>query len=124
DGTEHTVTHADVLTADSRKDTPFWRHRPKNVRGGQVFTQRAAGDTKLHDRYVYTSVADVIHEDFTSYYPLLLTNMAAFNNPDLGLDEHGNPFDRYREIFHQKEEYGVLMKDSSLSEEERAHYRI
>ena len=62
--------------------------------------------------YKRQSSDEAIHEDFASYYPLLLTNMSAFYNPDLGDD-------RYLKIFHDKERYGKQMKDQSLSAAER-----
>lgn len=77
-----------------------------------LFVEKSDGSTKLHPKYVYTSSDEAIHEDFASYYPLLLTNMSAFYNPDLGDD-------RYLKIFHDKERYGKQMKDQSLSAAER-----
>lgn len=75
------------------------------------------GMTELNKRYTYTSSDAANHEDFTSYYPNLLRMMMAFFNKGLG-------YDRYAEIFQQKEDFGKLMKDKSLSAEEREHYRI
>lgn len=75
------------------------------------------GMTELNKRYTYTSSDAANHEDFTSYYPNLLRMMRAFFNEGLG-------YDRYAEIFQQKEDYGKLMKDKSLPEKEREHYRI
>lgn len=77
-----------------------------------LFVEKADGSTRLHGKYVYTSADEAIHEDFSSYYPLLLTNMSAFYNPDLGDD-------RYLKIFHDKERYGKMMKDKSISADER-----
>lgn len=73
--------------------------------------------TELNNKYAYTSADEANHEDFKSYYPNLLRMMMAFYNTGLG-------YDRYAEIFDQKEEFGKLMKDESLSESERDHYRI
>lgn len=73
--------------------------------------------TELNKRYTWTSADEAHHEDFTSYYPNLLRMMRAFYNDGLG-------YDRYAEIFQQKEDYGRLMKDKSLPEAKRDHYRI
>lgn len=73
--------------------------------------------TELNGKYAYTSCDLTNHEDFTSYYPNLLRRMRAFWNNGLG-------YDRYGVIFDLKQKYGKLMKDKSLSEEERNHYRI
>lgn len=72
---------------------------------------------KLNPRYVYTTAAEVNHEDFKSYYPNLLRMMRAFYNPALG-------YDRYGQIYGQKEEFGRYMSDKSLTDEERAYWKI
>lgn len=64
------------------------------------------GKMRLHPKYTYTSIAPANHEDFTSYYPNLLRMMEAFFNKNLG-------YDRYGEIFFQKEHYGFLMKEKN-----------
>lgn len=69
------------------------------------------------DDYVYTSADHTNHEDFTSYYPNMLRMMSAFYNPGLG-------YDRYAEIFDQKQKYGKLMKDKSLPQEQRDFYKV
>ena len=82
-----------------------------------LFSCDAKGNWKLTDRYVYTSADDTNHEDFTSYYPNMLRMMSAFWNPGLG-------YDRYAEIFDNKQKYGKLMKDKSLTAEQREFYRV
>lgn len=69
-------------------------------------------NNKLNSKYVFTSAGIVNHEDFKSYYPNMLRMMEAFFNEGLG-------YDRYGQIYDQKEEYGVLAKDKSYSAEER-----
>lgn len=71
---------------------------------------------ELNKKYVYTSADLTNHEDFTSYYPNMLRMLDAFFNEGLG-------YDRYAEIFDNKQKYGILMKDESLSEEERSRYK-
>lgn len=78
----------------------------------ELFKPKEDGATKLNSRYTYTSAGHVVHEDFTSYYPNLLRNMRAFYNPELGED-------RYANIFFEKEEYGAMLKDPDLGDEER-----
>lgn len=72
---------------------------------------------KLKDRYTFTSAALCNHEDFKSYYPNLLRMMMAFYNKGLG-------YDRYAEIFYQKEDYGKLMKDNTKTKQERNFFSI
>ena len=101
---------ADFLKSGSTKTRAKWKPNPKP----QLFkTSSSQKKTMtLNKRYVFTSAASVNHEDFKSYYPGLLRTMNVFNNPALG-------YDRYGEIFENKERYGIMMKDMSLSQEER-----
>ncbi len=82
-----------------------------------LFKEDKKGNYSLNKKYVFTSACAANHEDFTSYYPNLLRRMQAFYNAGLGGD-------RYAEIFEQKQTFGKLMKDKSLSEAERNHYRV
>lgn len=72
---------------------------------------------KLDKKYVYTSTGPAHHEDFTSYYPLLLTRLNAFWNDELG-------FDRYYAFFEERKKYKKMAKDTSYSKEERDHYNL
>ena len=72
---------------------------------------------KLNKKYTYTSYGNTQHEDFTSYYPNMLIQLDAFFNQELG-------YDRYKEIFGQKESLGKLMNDENIEKELRAKYSI
>ena len=67
-----------------------------------------ADDGSLNKRYSYTTVGVANHNDFTSYYPLLLVMLYAFYNVDLG-------YDRYTQMYHQKEEYGNLAAEATAA---------
>ena len=133
DGTLTEVRYNEVI-AGGKRNQPYWRSTPRGVSSAELFSpvnssvNVTVGEshqaTKLNDSYVHTSVGEVIHEDFTSYYPLMLTNLAAFVNPDLGVDSEGRPVDRYSDIFAQKEIYGRQMKDKSIDAETRARLAI
>ncbi len=82
-----------------------------------LFKPNKKGIYTLPKNYAVTSFGMSNHEDFTSYYPSMLINMSAFKNEGLG-------YDRYFEIFGNKEKFGKLMKDKTLSEEERDTYSI
>ena len=136
------IEWGDLLKSGSKKNDPILREVPKGERArpAAIFTDKTTSEVplvpptpdgsepvhqenRLDPRYRYTSVADVIHEDFTSYYPLMLVNLAAFTNPDLA--EPGKPpRDKYSEIFDDKERYGKLRKDKSLTAVERGRYNI
>ena len=83
----------------------------------KLFKTMDDGSTKLNPNYVYTSAEPSIHEDFKSYYPNLLIMLMALYNKGLG-------YDRYAEIFDNKELYGKYMKDKNRTEKERDLYSI
>lgn len=89
----------------------------KELAKPELFKKDTKGSYKLNKRYNYTSAGQTNHEDFTSYYPILLCNMDAFANPGLG-------YDRYFEIFGQKSDLGKKMKDKSLPESDREMYAV
>lgn len=89
----------------------------KEIKKPELFIAKADGSTKLNPRYSVTSSADVIHEDFKSYYPNLLANMSAFHNDSLG-------YDRLAEVYGQKAEDDKKLKDSSLSNTEKDYIKL
>lgn len=112
-----------AAAADPESEAAAWDARGVGYRTPEpeprLFKQADNGTLALDPRYAYTSVGPVVHEDFSSYYPNLLRNMAAFANPRL---DGGRGGDRYADIFGMKQEYGRLMKDPSLDETTRRGY--
>lgn len=98
---------------ESKKPQLFVQSKSK----GKTKKGRSEKGWSLNKKYSYTSAGSMNHEDFESYYPNLLRRMMAFFNPGLG-------YDRYAEIFNQKQTYGKYMKDANRSAEERNHYRV
>ena len=92
-------------------------YKPLDEKRPVLFTFNDDGSTKLNSRYTFTSADPTTHEDFCSYYPSLLMMMSAFWNDGLG-------YDRYAEIFADKQRYGKLKKDKSLTPEKREEYGI
>lgn len=118
------------VTIDGKKYTPskflmpkateteaYWKANPKPPKKPEVFIKSPSGSWNIAKRYTYTSADMTNHEDFTSYYPNMLRMMDAFFNTGLG-------YDRYGEIFDNKTKFGILMKDKSLSAEERERYSV
>ena len=114
----HGAEYNKVLYDD---DLAKYRNDPNRNRKPVLFTASTDEDgrpkMKLNPKYTFTSTDMTNHEDFQSYYPNLLRRMRAFWNNGLG-------YDRYGVIFNLKQEYGKLMKDKSLSAEERNKYKI
>ena len=96
--------------ADSQYKDPY-KNKP------QLFRESKNGSFSLHPKYTFTSTCLANHEDFTSYYPNLLRRMEAFFNKGLG-------YDRYAEIFQQKQDFGKYMKDKNRPKEELDRYRV
>lgn len=113
DGTEFSYTHF-LKTGATLKNASYKSIEDKKP---ILFKQNSKGIYKINDKYIYTSADLTNHEDFTSYYPNMLRMMSAFYNPGLG-------YDRYAEIFDDKQKYGKLRKDKSLSEEKRQYYNV
>ena len=76
-----------------------------------IFEQRdEEGPNKLRSAYTWTSATLANHEDFASYYPNLLRMMGVFYNDQLG-------YDRYGEIYAEKENLGRRLKQSTDPDE-------
>lgn len=117
-GEKEELKRSQVLDGVST-DNPTWKPKITATIAStpELFKTNNDNATKLNPKYVYTSIGDCIHEDFTSYYPLLLKNMRAFYNADLGED-------RYSKIFYEKEYYGKLMKDPNVTDADKATYSV
>lgn len=109
---DDTTYPASYFLATKKKDQPL-QYKNIDAAKPELFVTTDKGATKLNAKYAYTSADVANHEDFKSYYPNLLRMMEAFYNKDLG-------YDRYGEIFEQKELFGKQMKDKSRPEYERA----
>lgn len=92
-------------------------YKPLEEKRPLLFVLNDDGSTKLNPRYTFTSADPTTHEDFCSYYPSLLMMMSAFWNDGLG-------YDRYAEIFEDKQKYGKLKKDKSYPPEKREEFSI
>ena len=68
----------------------------------------------VNKKYNYVSVGKSQHEDFTSYYPLLLTRLSVFDNP-----ERGEGIDPYIGIFERRYEKKKEANDRSLAQKTR-----
>lgn len=104
-----------LVLSKTTANSAEYRTEPK-LKLPEVFelTHHADGTTsnKLKPRYTFTSCEEVIHEDFTSYYPNMLRNLSAFYNEKLGTD-------RYAKILDDKDRYGKMMKAPGISAEEK-----
>lgn len=66
------------------------------------------GSNSPNPKLAYTTIGRMVHQDFTSYYPSLLTNMSAFDNPALGID-------RYVMAYEEKNDLGRLKKEAQAN---------
>lgn len=89
----HTYTHMDFLKSGSTMKKPALRTFKKP----QVFK-----GSKVNPTYGYTASGLSHHQDFSSYYPTLMSNMAIFRNPD------GK--DIFSDVYHDRLKYKALAK--------------
>lgn len=97
------------LKSGSTKSKADWK-----VIAEPVLFKRIDGILKVNNKYTYVSVGASQHEDFTSYYPLLLTRLEVFKNP-----ERGENVDPYYGLFEQRYEKKKEANDKSLDEDVR-----
>lgn len=100
-----------------RSGMPIAKSEYRKLDEPKLFEMDSKGKSSLNDRYTFTSADWTSHEDFASYYPNMLRMLSAFYNQGLG-------YDRYAEIFDQKQKYGQLMKDKSLPQDQRDFYKV
>lgn len=111
-----TIKIRDFMKSGSTKKKATWRSIPSV----DLFKKNASGSWHVQDKYTYVSVGASHHEDFTSYYPLLLSRLSVFINPGYhGYDDKGNPADPYYELFLTRLKKKKEAKDMSLSQEVR-----
>ena len=109
-------TPSKFLMPRATVDEAYWKNDPKPPKKPELFVKSSSSDSyNIAKRYTFTSAAKTNHEDFTSYYPNMLRMMDAFFNEGLG-------YDRYGEIFDNKTRFGVMMKDSKFTQQERDMY--
>lgn len=106
---------SDFLTSKSTLKSA--EYKDLSAKAPVLFKQDTKGIYKLNSKYVFTSADPVNHEDFTSYYPNMLIMLMAFYNKGLG-------YDRYAEIFENKQKYGKLMGDGSIPDKDRELYAV
>lgn len=110
-----TYAVSDFLKSSSTLKKAEWKIEWVSPRKPELFRLMPSGNRKLDPRYGYTSFGEMNHEDFTSYYPRMLSQMMAFYNEALGRDP-------YEEIFQNKSRFGKLMKDPAVPKTEQELY--
>lgn len=106
----------EFVKSGSTKKQATWRDVPEV----QLFKKNASGNWAVQGKYSYVSVGESHHEDFTSYYPLLLSRQSVFINPSYhGYDKNGAPADPYYEMFLTRLAKKKEAKDASLPQEQR-----
>lgn len=111
-----TIRVREFVKSGSTKKKAYWRDVPKV----ELFKKNSSGNWTIADKYKYVSVGPAHHEDFTSYYPLLLSRLSAFINPSYhGYDENGDPADPYYGMFEERIAKRAIAKDPSQPKEVR-----
>lgn len=101
------------FTVPSLKDLIFEYKSTKNKKG-----------YVLRDIFKFVSIGNANHEDFTSYYPLLLSRLGVFVNPAMGTDDNGNPIDPYYGLFEDRVSVKSKMKELGQELDEKLDKNI
>lgn len=111
-----TIKIREFVKSGSTKKKATWRPVPEV----ELFKKNSSGKWEVQDKYKFVSVGPSHHEDFISYYPLLLSRLSAFINPSYhGYDDKGDPADPYYELFLTRLKKKKEAKDMSLTQEQR-----
>lgn len=111
-----TIKIREFVKSGSTKEKAAWREIPPI----SLFKKNASGNWGVNDKYSFVSVGASHHEDFVSYYPLLLSRLSIFINPSYhGYKENGDPADPYNDMFLERLAKKKEAKDESLPENVR-----
>ncbi|MCC2248914.1 hypothetical protein JUJ52_02945 [Virgibacillus sp. AGTR] len=111
-----TIKIREFVKSGSTKKKAVWR----DVQPVELFQKNASGNWEVKKKYTFVSVGPSHHEDFTSYYPLLLSRLSVFINPSYhGYKDNGDPADPYYELFLTRLKKKKEAKDMSLTQEQR-----
>lgn len=111
----------------SKSNRVSWK-RIDDVKDQTLFKKSKKADAErfnLNDKYKYVSVGTANHEDFTSYYPMLIVNLAIFRkfkdyDPTKPIDLNEKIVDEYLAIYIDRARLKKLSKDENQSKEVRA----
>lgn len=111
-----TVKIREFVKSGSTKKKADWRNVPEV----NIFKKSKSGKWEIPAKYTYVSVGPSHHEDFTSYYPLLLSRQSVFINPSYhGYDKNGDPADPYYDMFLERLAKKKEARDMSLPIQQR-----
>ncbi|WP_145142192.1 hypothetical protein [Paenibacillus sp. Y412MC10] len=100
----------------SLKPDAVWRDK-MNV---NLFKKSSSGSWIIQSKYSYVSSGASHHQDYESFYPLLLSRLSVFVNPSYhGYKENGEPTDPYYDMYLERAAKKEESKDQSLPEEVR-----
>lgn len=106
-----TIKIREFVKSGSTKKKAEWRAVPPV----DLFKKAPNGNWTVQDKYSYVSTGPSHHEDFTSYYPLLLSRLSVFINPQYhGYKANGDPADPYYDMFLERAAKKKQWKDKSL----------
>lgn len=100
----------------SLKANAVWRDK-MNV---DLFKKNSSGSWTIQSKYTYVSSGASHHQDYESFYPLLLSRLSVFVNSSYhGYKENGEPTDPYYDMYLERAAKKEKSKDQSLPEEVR-----
>ncbi|MEK4529786.1 hypothetical protein NST38_30750 [Paenibacillus sp. FSL H8-0104] len=100
----------------SLKPDAVWRDKMN----ADLFKRSSSGSWLVQSKYTYVSAGASQHQDYESFYPLLLSRLSVFLNPSYhGYKENGEPTDPYYDMYLERAAKKVQSKDHSLPFEVR-----
>lgn len=118
---DRSIKIREFVKSGSTKKKADW----KSISDVELFKKSTSGKWEVQDKYKYVSSGPSHHEDFVSYYPLLLSLLSVFSNPSYhGYEDDGSPKDPYFELFLTRLAKKKESKDMSLSAEQRESANI
>lgn len=127
DGEEYKLR--DFIKSGSTRKEAFW-----NLPTKPPLFKYTNNRLDLNDKYKWTSQlfakdgdhsTNIFEDDFTSYYPLMLTRMSVYSKAQNKKTTQADTLeDIYLELFEQRKEYKTKAKDPNITDEERNRYDL
>lgn len=103
------AANSEDQNSKEKTKTAIWEDRHA------LFRKSKNGLYSLNSRYTFTSIDNVNHEDFSSYYPSLCRMLNVYWNDGIGYDIYGTIYDK-------KEKLGRMKSDPKYSKAQRAYF--
>ncbi|KQY83608.1 hypothetical protein ASD24_29670 [Paenibacillus sp. Root52] len=110
---DHKIPLHEFTKFGSLQPNAVWRDKT-NV---GLFKRNSSGNWTIQSRYNFVTSGSSLHQDYESFFPVLLSRLSVFLNPSYhGYKEDGEPADPYYKMYMQRIQKKRESKDQSLPE--------